>query len=74
MSLSGLVLGIINAAIVAVVLLLVGALIVWVCQAFIGVSVPDMVRKLYIALVALLVLYYIVAALFGFPSWGPIRG
>lgn len=71
---SGMVLGIINAAIVGVVLLLFGAICVWLLQWALGVSIPDMVQKLYMALVVLIVLYYIAAAFFGLPTWGPIRG
>ena len=67
MSLSGLVLGVINVAIVIAILLLVGAIILWFCS-WIGFSVPDMVRKLYIAVVALIGLYMLVALLFGIPT------
>jgi hypothetical protein len=73
MSVSSFVLGLINAAIVGVVLLLVGALVLWALT-FLHISVPDMVQKLYVALVVLVVLYYVVAALFGLPMWGPLRG
>lgn len=67
MSLSGLVLGVINIAIVVAVLLLVGAIIVWFASK-IGWDVPDMVRKGYIAVVALIALYMLVALLFGIPT------
>ena len=67
MSLSGLILGIINVAIVIAVLLLVGAVILWFCS-WIGFAVPEMVRKLYLAIVALIGLYLLVALLFGIPS------
>lgn len=67
MSLSGLVLGIINIAIVIAVLLLVGAIILWF-MSWMGMSVPEMVRKLYLAVVALIGLYMLVALLFGIPS------
>jgi uncharacterized membrane protein len=67
MSLSGLILGIINIAIVIAILLLVGAIILWFCS-WIGFAVPDMVRKLYIAVVALIGLYMLVALAFGIPS------
>jgi MFS superfamily sulfate permease-like transporter len=68
MSLAGLVLGVINAAIVGAILLLIGAIILWFCR-YISFAVPDMVQKLYIAIVALVVLYMIVALLFGLPHW-----
>ena len=67
MSLSGLVLGVINVAIVVAVLLLVGAVILWFCS-WMSLSVPEMVRKLYIAVVALIGLYMLVALVFGIPS------
>ena len=67
MSLSGLILGIINIAIVIAVLLLVGAIILWF-MSWMGMSVPEVVRKLYLAVVALIGLYMLVALLFGIPS------
>lgn len=67
MSLSGIILGVINIAIVVAVLLLVGAIILWFCS-WIGFAVPDMVRKLYLAIVALIALYLLVALIFGIPS------
>jgi len=67
MSLSGIVLGVINIAIVAAVLLLVGAIILWFCQWF-GLAIPPQVQKLYIGIVALVALYMLVALLFGIPS------
>lgn len=71
MSISGLILGVINAAIVGVILLLVGAIIMWLLS-FAGIAVPALVQKLYIILVVLVVLYYIVAALLGLPAPGPV--
>jgi MFS superfamily sulfate permease-like transporter len=67
MSLSGLVLGVINAAIVIAILLLVGAIILWFCN-WMGIAVPGNVQKGYIAVVALIGLYLLVALLFGIPS------
>ena len=67
MSLSGVLLGVINAAIVVGILLLVGAIILWFCS-WIGFPVPDMVRKLYIGIVALIGLYMLVALLLGLPT------
>jgi hypothetical protein len=67
MSLSGLLLGLINIAIVVAILLLVGAIILWF-MSWMGLAVPDMVRKLYIAVVALIALYMLVALLLGIPS------
>ena len=67
MSLSGLVLGIINIAIVIAVLLLVGAISLWFCS-WMGLAVPGNVQKGYIAVVALIGLYMLVALLFGIPT------
>jgi len=67
MSLSGIILGVINIAIVVAILLLVGAIILWFCN-WMTFPVPDMVRKLYIAVVALIALYMLVALIFGIPT------
>jgi hypothetical protein len=67
MSLSGLILGVINAAIVVAILLLLGAIILWF-MGWMGFGIPDMVQKLYIAIVALIALYMLVALIFGIPS------
>ena len=67
MSLSGIILGLINIAIVVVILLLVGAIILWFLG-WLNFPVPAMVQKLYIAVVALIALYMLVALLFGIPS------
>lgn len=64
MSLSGLILGLINIAVVIAVLVLVGYIILWILG-IIGFSVPDMVQKLYMVIVALIALYMIVALLLG---------
>ncbi len=67
MSLSGLVLGVINIAIVIAVLVLVGAVILWFANAL-GWPVPANVQKIYLLVVALIGLYMIVALLFGIPT------
>lgn len=66
-SLGGILLGIINIAIVVAILLLIGAVILWF-MSWIGFPVPDMVRKLYIAIVGLIALYMLVSLLLGVPS------
>jgi hypothetical protein len=73
MSLSGLILGVINIAIVVAILLLVGAIILWFCS-WMSFAVPEMVRKLYLAVVALIALYLLVALLLGMPGLHIIRG
>jgi hypothetical protein len=67
MSIAGLLLGIINIAIVVVILLLVGAVILWFCN-WLNFPVPAQVQKLYIAIVALVALYMLVALALGIPS------
>jgi len=67
MSLSGIVLGIINVAIVAAVLVLVGAIIVMVAKWF-SYDIDWNVQRLYLLVVLLIVLYLIVALLFGLPG------
>lgn len=64
MSLSGILLGLINIAIVVVILLLIGAIALWLLS-FLGWAPPANIQKLYIAIVALIALYMIVALIFG---------
>jgi len=72
MSLSGILLGLINLAIVIVILLLVGAVGKWILNKL-GWGPPGEVERLYIGLVALIALYLIVALLFGLPTVHIIR-
>lgn len=67
MSLSGILLGLINIAIVIVILVLVGAIIVWV-MGMLGWAIPWNVQRLYLAVVALIALYMLIALLLGIPS------
>jgi len=73
MSIGGLLLGIINILIVVVVLVLVGVIIQWVLTAL-GWPIPQMVVKLYLAIVALIALYLFVALLLGTPGIRIIGG
>jgi hypothetical protein len=68
MSLSGLILGLINIALVVVILLLVGAIIVMGVRWLFNQEIDAMVQKLYLAAVGLVALYMIVALVFGIPS------
>jgi hypothetical protein len=68
LTLTGLVLGVVNIAIVIAVLLLIGALIVWFCG-IMGIAVPYDVRRMFFVLVALIALYMLVALLLGMPSF-----
>ena len=66
LSVTGLLLGVINIAIVVAILVLVGAIVVW----FMGMlqwPVPWNIQRIYLAVVALIALYMIVALLVGFP-------
>lgn len=67
MSLSGILLGVINIAIVVAMLLLVGAIIMWFCS-WMTIAIPANVQKAYIAVVALVGLYMLVALAFGIPT------
>jgi hypothetical protein len=67
MSIAGLLLGLINIAIVIVILMLVGAIVLWVLSWIFRVTVPANVQKLYIGMVALIALYMVVALLLGLP-------
>jgi hypothetical protein len=64
--LSGLILGIINIAIVVAVLLLIGAIIVWFCG-WMSLAIPAQVQKIYMIVVALIALYMLVGLIFGLP-------
>jgi hypothetical protein len=67
MSLSGLILGVINIAIVAAVLVLIGAVIVMFAK-WMSYTIDANVQKFYLLVVLLVVLYMFVALLFGIPS------
>jgi hypothetical protein len=67
MSLTGILLGLINVAIVVAVLILIGYIVVWIFG-LIGFGIPDMVQKMYMVIVALIALYMIVALLLGIPT------
>jgi len=68
MSLSGVVLGLINIAIVVVLLLLVGVFVKWGIKWLFNHDTDPMMDKLYIAAVGLIALYMVVAMIFGIPS------
>jgi hypothetical protein len=73
MSLSSLVLGLINIAIVVAVLLLLGAIALWFLT-WMQFAPPANVQKLYLAIVALVALYMIAALILGIPSIRIIGG
>jgi len=69
MTLTGILLGLLNIAIVLVILVLIGAIIMWVMNTL-GWPVPANVQKLYLAVVALIALAMLVALLLGaVPPW-----
>lgn len=63
-SLSAVLLGLINIAIVVGVLLLVGLIIKWVLG-LLGFSLPPLADRIYLGIVALIALYMIVSLLLG---------
>jgi hypothetical protein len=73
-SIGGILLGIINIAIVVVLLLLVGVIGWWIFTGLLKLSLPGEIQQLYLALVALTALYMVVALIFGLPSVTIIRG
>lgn len=74
MSLIGILIGLLNIAIVVAVLLLIGAIIVWVLGSLGGWSPPAPVQKGYMIIVALVALVLIVQLLAGVPSIHIISG
>jgi len=68
MSLSGILLGVLNIIIVVAILLLVGALIQWALSAIANVAIPANIVKLYLVIVAVIAIYLLVALLLGMPS------
>jgi hypothetical protein len=67
MALSGIVLGLLNVAIVVAILMLVGAVIVWFAS-WMEIAIPTNVQRGYMIVVFLIGLYMIVALLFGIPT------
>lgn len=68
MNLSGLLLGVINIAIVIVVMLLVGVFIWWFLTKVLKIELDARMEQLYLILVGLIALYMLVALVFGMPS------
>lgn len=71
-SISGALLGVVNIAIVVVLLLLIGV-IAWWLLGLLHVQLPGEVRQLYLVLVALIALYMFIALIFGLPSISIMR-
>ena len=68
---SALIIAVLNAALIGVILLLVGALIMWALS-FIPVAIPANIVKLYVALIVIICIGYVIAALLGAPWAGPV--
>ena len=66
MSITGILLGLINIAIVVAILILIGYIAVWLLGAL-GFAIPDTVQKIFMVIVALIALYMIVSLLLGVP-------
>ena len=73
MSVAGILLGIINIAIVVAILVLVGAIIVMFARWF-GWAIDWNVQRLYLLVVLLIALYMLVALLLGMPTVRIIGG
>lgn len=73
MSLGGLLLGLIDAVIVAAVMVLIGAIIVWVAQIF-EWPIPWNIQRIFLLIVLLIFVYEVVALLLGMPSIHILRG
>lgn len=67
MTVSSLLLGLLHIAIVVAVLLLIGAVVRWLCS-YVGLAIPDIVIKLYIIVIVLVAIYMLVALMLGLPS------
>lgn len=64
---NAIIMGILNAVLVAVILVLVGALIVWVFSKL-GFDIPWNIQQLFLAVVALVFLIIVVGLLLGLPQ------
>jgi hypothetical protein len=67
MTLATILLGIINIAIVVAILVLIGAIAAWL-MSWLGYPIPANIQKIFMAIVALIALYMLVALLLGMPS------
>jgi hypothetical protein len=73
MSIGGLLLGIIDAVIVAAVMVLIGAIIAWVATIF-EWPIPWNIQRIYLLIVLLIFIYAVIALLFGMPMVHILRG
>ena len=66
MSITALLLGLITIVIYIAILIIVGAIAEWILAA-VGFPPPDIVRKLFLLIVALIALYMLAALILGLP-------
>lgn len=66
MSIGGLLLGVIDAVIVAAVMVLIGAIIVWAASIF-EWPIPWNIQRIYLLIVLLIFIYAVIALLLGMP-------
>lgn len=66
MTLAGVLLGLINIAIVIAILVLIGVVAMWIAS-MLSFAIPYNVQRIYMVIVALIALYLIVALLLGMP-------
>ena len=74
MSLGGILLGLVNIAIVVVILLIFGVIALWILRDLLHITPPANLQQLYLALVALIALYMLIALFFSLPSIHIIGG
>jgi len=67
MSLTGILLGLINVAIVVAILMLIGAVVVWFAS-WMSIAIPPAVQRGFMVVVFLIGLYMLVALLVGIPT------
>ncbi len=67
MSLTGILLGLINVAIVVAILMLIGAVVLWFAS-WMSIAVPQNVQRGFMVVVFLIGLYMLVALLVGIPT------
>lgn len=73
MSIAALLLGLLNIAIVAVLLVLLGLFVVTTCKWF-SYELDPRMQKFYVLLILLIALYMLVALMFGLPTISFVSG
>lgn len=65
-------LGLLNIGINVALLVLVGLVVAWILG-WLGLAIPENIKKVYLVIVALIALYQVAALVFGLPTYGVIR-